>query len=273
MITPPLSDSTFQQLAEFIQERTGIHIPAAKKYLIENRLYKVLEEHNLNSYDEYLYMLKYGAGAAEIERLFDAITTNETYFFREPVQYDVIIESLLPKVLQSKSGDKTVRIWSAACSSGEEAYTLSLMLREKRPDVKAEIIGSDISRKVLGSAERGIYSSYSVRNVPKPYMMKYFTVNGQDYQLDKSILKGVRFKEHNLLSGRRGADLNSFDIVLCRNVLIYFENKTKQTVVSNLYDSLRHGGFLVIGSSESLHNVTRAFKPVTINKVVLYEKA
>ena len=273
MITQPLSDTTFQQLAEFIQERTGIYIPIAKKYLIENRLYKVIEEHSLTSYDEYLYMLKYSANGAELERLFDAITTNETYFFREPMQYDVIIDSLVPKIIQARGGDKTLRVWSAACSSGEEAFTLALLMREKRPDVRLEIIGSDISRKVLSSAERGVYSSYSVRNVPKPYMMKYFTVNGQDYTLDKNITKSVKFREHNLLTGRRGADLSGFDLVLCRNVLIYFETKTKQQVVSNLYDSLRHGGYLVIGSSESLHNVTRAFRPVTLNKVVLYEKA
>jgi chemotaxis protein methyltransferase CheR len=217
-------------------------------------------------------MLKYSSNGKEVNRLFDAITTNETFFFREPLQFEVFINEILPNVIERKHGMKNIRIWSAACSSGEEPYTLAMLLKEKRPDVTAEIIATDISQQVLGAAERGIYSSYSIRNVEDHYMKKYFTQKGETYALDDKIKHSVRFRQHNMLSALRPPELNNFDVVFCRNVLIYFDIKTKQDAVSTAYDSLSNGGYLVIGSSESLHNVTRAFKPITINRVVAYEK-
>jgi len=267
-----LSDTTFSQISEFIKEKTGINIPPTKKYLVENRLFKVLEDYNLKGYDEYLYMLRYSRNGKELDRLFDAITTNETFFFREPLQFDVIVDHLLPEIIKRKNGIKHIRVWSAACSSGEEPYTLAMLLKERRPDVTAEIIATDISQKVIASAERGIYSSYSIRNVEDRHMKAHFTVNGDSYMLSDAIKSAVKFRQLNMLGNLRAPELNNIDLVLCRNVLIYFDNKTKQDAVSNAYDSLASGGFLVIGSSESLHNVTRAFKTKTIEKVVAYEK-
>ena len=267
-----LSDSTFTQLAEFIKDKTGIHIPPTKKYLIENRLFKTLEDYNLKGYDEYLYLLKYSSNGKEVNRLFDAITTNETFFFREPLQFDVFLNHILPSVIERKHGMKNIRIWSAASSSGEEPYTLAMLLKEKRPDVTAEIIGTDISQQVISAAESGVYTSYSIRNIDNLYMQKYFTKRGETYVLDEKIRHSVRFRQHNMLSPLRPPELNNFDVVFCRNVLIYFDVKTKQEAVSTAYDSLVAGGYLIIGSSESLHNVTRAFKPTTIDKVVAYEK-
>lgn len=271
-MSPILSDSTFTQLTELIYLRTGIHIPPTKKYLVENRLAKLIDDFNLKGYDEFLYFIKYSPNGKESERLFDAITTNETYFFREPLQFDVFIDHVVPRVIEGRRGARNIRVWSAACSSGEEPFTLSMLLREKRPDVRADVMGSDISHSVLRSAANGVFSSYSVRNVPPPYMRKYFKQNGQDYLLDTSIKSSVRFRNVNLIGDLRPPEARDFDVVFCRNVLIYFDQKAKQKAVSFLYDSLRPGGFLFIGSSESLHNVTRAFRPVTINKVVVYEK-
>jgi chemotaxis protein methyltransferase CheR len=267
-----LSESTFTQLAELIKEKTGIHIPPTKKYLIENRLFKVIEDYNLKGYDEYLYMVRYSRNGKEVDRLCDSITTNETYFFREPLQFNVFIEHILPRIIENKQGMKNLRVWSAACSSGEEPYTLSMLLKEKRPDIMAELMGTDISKRVLQSAERGIFSSYSVRNVDNYFMRKYFTPKGESFALDEKIKSSVRYRHHNMLSGLRPPELNNLDVVFCRNVLIYFDIKTKQEAVSTIYDSLSPGGYMIIGSSESLHNVTRAFKPITIDKVVAYEK-
>jgi len=267
-----LSDATFQQLAELIYQRTGISIPPTKKYLVENRLAKLIDDFNLKGYDEFLYFIKYSPNGKESERLFDAITTNETYFFREPLQFDVFIEHAVSHALKNRGGMRNMRIWSAACSSGEEPYTLAMLLREKRMDVRAEILASDISHSVLRSAGRGLYSSYSVRNVPEHYMKRYFSQDGQDFQLARPIMDAVKFRNLNLVGDLRMPDARDFDIVFCRNVLIYFDQKAKQKAVSFLYDSLRPGGLLFIGSSESLHNVTRAFRPMTIDKVVVYEK-
>lgn len=267
-----LSNSTFEELSRIIEERTGIHIPGTKRYLVENRLVRVLEEHNLKGYDEYLYLLKYSPNGREYERLFDAITTNETFFFREPMQFNLFVDHIVPRAIEAKGGERSIRVWSSACSSGEEPYTISMLMRDKRPDVSIDILGSDISNKVLAAAERAVYSSYSIRNVPEYYMARYFTAKGRDFVLDPAVRKTVRFRNFNLLTERASFDFMNLDVVFCRNVLIYFDIKTKQKVVSMLYDCLRPGGVLVIGSSESLHNVTRAFSPVTLDKVVLYEK-
>ena len=267
-----LSNPTFEELSRIIEERTGIHIPITKKYLVENRLIRVLEENNLKGYDEYLYLLKYSPNGRAYERLFDAITTNETYFFREPMQFDILVDHIVPRTIESRGGERQMKVWCAACSSGEEPYTISMVMSERRPDVRMDIIGSDISNKVLAAAERAVYSSYSVRNIPEYYMKKYFKAQSRDFVLDPSVRKTVRFRNYNLLTDRMGMDFMNLDVVFCRNVLIYFDTKTKQQVISMIYDSLRPGGVLVIGSSESLHNVTRAFRPVTINRVVVYEK-
>lgn len=267
-----LSDATFEELSTLIQDRTGIYIPASKKYLIENRLIRVLEENNLNGYDEYLYLLKYSPNGRTFERLYDAITTNETYFFREPAQFDVFLEYVVPRAIKMRGGDRAMKVWCAACSSGEEPYTLSMVMSEHRRDVRMDIVASDISNKVLSVAERAVYGSYSVRNIPDYYLQKYFVSQGREFVLDPSVRKSVRFKNHNLLTDRLGMDFSNLDVVFCRNVLIYFDGRTKQDVVSAIYDSLKPGGVLIIGSSESLHSITRAFRPVTINRVVLYEK-
>ena len=148
-----------------------------------------------------------------------------------------------------------------------------MMLMEKRSCSRIEVIASDISNDVLESAKKAVYGSYSVRNVPPPLMTKYFKSNGWTHELDMAVKNTVRFMNINLIDPAKMHSVQGMDIVFCRNVLIYFDDKAKQKVVSLLYDSLRPGGFLFIGSSESLHNVTRAFKPVVFDKVVAYQRA
>lgn len=268
-----LRDSTFAQLCELIYQRTGIFIPPTKKYLVENRLVKVIEDNNLKGFDEFLYTIKYSANGKEGDRLVDAITTNETFFFREPQQFDVLVDNVVPRILRERNPSGDIRIWSAACSSGEEPYTISMLMREKRPATRVEITGSDISGKVLDAARRGIYSSYSVRNVPRQFLDRHFRGVEADFELDAAVRSSVAFRKINLMDERAMAGMRGLDVIFCRNVLIYFDDRAKQKSVSLLYDSLRPGGFLFIGSSESLHSVTRAFRPFTLNKVVVYEKA
>jgi chemotaxis protein methyltransferase CheR len=267
-----LHDSTFKQISDFIYEKSGIYIPQNKKYLVQNRLLKVIEDNNLKGYDELMYLVKYSPNGKETSRLFNAITTNETYFFREPQQFDIFIDNIVSRVLEEKSITKDIRIWSAACSSGEEPYTISMLMKEKRFNVRADILASDISTSVLESARRAEYGSYSVRNVPETYLAKYFKNKDGLYALDSSIKNSIRFRNVNLMDKKKVIEMAAMDVIFCRNVLIYFNDRTKEKAVSHLYDSLRPGGFLIIGSSESLHNVTRAFMPITINRVVVYQK-
>ncbi|MDA8168191.1 MAG: protein-glutamate O-methyltransferase CheR [Nitrospiraceae bacterium] len=267
-----LQETTFRQLRDFIYEKCGIFIPDMKKYIVEKKLAGRLQAKNLRSFEDYFYLLQYGGNGDEIAGLYDAITTNETSFFREPNQFSVLAEHVIPELLKSKkTGD--LRFWSGACSTGEEPYTLAILLMEKKLLARASVMGSDISNEVLTAAQRGIYGPYSLRNMPEQYLKKYFKPNsGQVFEIDDSIRKSVRFMNVNLMDSRKTRLVSSADVIFCRNVLIYFDNKAKQKAISNLYDSLRPGGFLFIGTSESLHDVTRAFKPVIINKTIVYQR-
>ena len=273
-----LSDETFRQLRDFIYEKSGIFIPDNKKYFIENRLGKKIQEKNLKGYEDYLYVLKFGGDKNELTKLFDLVTTNETFFFREPQQFDVLGGELLAKIISEngKAGKKEIKVWSAASSTGEEPYTISMILSEKTEAAlfRKEIYASDISESVLASAKAAVYGSYAVRNVPEFFMKKYFTAASanQQYQLSAGVKSMVKFMKVNLIDDKDSRLIRGMDVVFCRNVLIYFDEKAKQKAVSLLYDALRPNGYLFIGTSESLHNITRAFKPTVINKVIVYQK-
>lgn len=271
MSIPPLSDSVFKQLRDFIYEKSGIYIADTKKYLVEKKLATRVQDRHLNTFDDYLSQIRYSANADELNKLYDAITTNETYFFREPQQLSVCVDSVIPQVMEKK-GSKDIKIWSAACSTGEEAYTLVLMLLEKRCCNRIEVVASDISNEVLDAAKKAAYGSYAMRNVPEAYLKKYFKSNGWTQELDASVKNVVRFMNINLIDSAKMRSVQGMDVVFCRNVLIYFDDKAKQKAVGLLYDSLRPGGFLFVGSAESLHSVTRAFKPVMFDKVVAYQR-
>ncbi|MBI5665844.1 MAG: protein-glutamate O-methyltransferase CheR [Nitrospirae bacterium] len=273
MLNMVLAEATFKDIRNYIYDNSGIFISDSKKYLIENRLSRIIQEKKLQSFEDYLKLIKFSPNGNELTRLFDAVTTNETYFFREPQQLTVFAEEILSKLLEKKKGPNKLKIWSAACSSGEEPYTLSMILMEKRlSSDKFEIHASDLSEGVLSSAKRGVYNSYSVRNIPEAYMKNYFATSGQSYNLSDSVKKTVKFMKVNLIDNKCMSSLRGMDIIFCRNVLIYFDVKAKQKVVSNLYDSLNPGGYLFIGQSESLHNITRALRPCVINKVIMYQK-
>jgi len=273
MLSIPLPDSTFRDLRDYIYDKSGIYISDTKKYLIENRLLRILQEKNFSSFEDYVKFIKINNNGNELNRLFDAVTTNETYFYREIEQLNVFMNDVIPKVLGQKKGSSVVKIWSAACSTGEEPYTLSLMFLEKGYNPKQfEIHGSDISEAVINSAKAAVYNSYSVRNVPETVMKKYFSSTNQSYVLNDSIKKTVKLMKVNLIDDKNMRLLRNLDVIFCRNVLIYFDTRSKQKVISHLYDCLNPGGYLIIGSSESLHNITRAFKPNVLNRVVAYQK-
>lgn len=273
MLNIPLSDSTFKDLRDYIYEKSGIYVADSKKYLIENRLSRILLEKNINNFEDYLKLIKFSSNGNELNRLFDAVTTNETYFFREFDQLKIFSDEIIPKILSQKKGSQVIKIWSAACSTGEEPYTLAIMLLEKGLNPKQfEIYGSDLSEGVINSAKTAVYNSYSVRNVPANYMNKYFFNSNQSYTLSDSAKKTVKFMKINLIDDKNIRILRNVDVIFCRNVLIYFDVKSKQKATSHLYDCLNPGGYLLIGSSESLHNITRAFRPNVLNKVIAYQK-
>jgi chemotaxis protein methyltransferase CheR len=274
-----LDDEKFIKFRDFIYGKSGIYFNDSKKYLLESRLAKRVSALNLAGFDEYFYFIRFDKGKNdELIQLYDSITINETSFFRHEPQIYAFANEVLPKIFESKvaSGQKSIKVWSAASSSGEEPYTLAMLyhqnLKDKYPDIKFEIYGSDLSEEVLAEARKGVYNDYAIRNVPEDYMAKYFIKENGKFILDDNIKSLVTFSSANLIDE---TDMNQFkgiDIIFCRNVLIYFDEASKSKVVSKLYNNLLSGGYLFIGHSESLHGISKAFKLVHFNKAIAYKK-
>ena len=274
-----LDDEKFVKFRDFIYGKSGIYFNDSKKYLLESRLAKRVSALKLAGFDEYFYFIRFDKGKQdELVQLYDSITINETSFFRHEPQIYAYANEVLPKIIENRisQGQKTIKVWSAAASSGEEPYTLAMLyhynLKEKYPDVKFEIYGSDISNEVLNEAEKGLYNDYSIRNVPENYIAKYFKKENGKFQLDDSIKSLVTYSRANLIDDSDMSEFKGIDIIFCRNVLIYFDEASKSKVVSKLYNNLLSGGYLFIGHSESLHGISKAFKLVHFNKAIAYKK-
>ncbi len=275
-----IKDEEFVQLRDFIYRQSGIFIGDNRKYLLENRLINRLKEHNLKNFGEYYYYLLYDSRRKEeLNKLFEVITTNETSFYRNVPQIKVFQDVILKKLIREKRArsEKSIHIWSAGCSTGEEPYTLSIImhevLRNEVPLWRVKITAIDLSQEVLAAAKIGEYSKYAMRTTPPEIIKKYFeqTKPGR-FAVCQKVKKLVDFKQANLNDRQTLKDIPRSDIIFCRNVIIYFDNEMKKNVVSSFYDNLYSGGFLFIGHSESLHNVSISFKPIHHPGSIVYQK-
>ncbi|NWF90402.1 MAG: protein-glutamate O-methyltransferase CheR [Ignavibacteriaceae bacterium] len=274
-----LTQNYFEIWRKFIYNSTGIYFQDNKKYLLESRLRKRYAFLGLKSFEEYYHFVNNSnSGSAELKYLFEAITINETFFFRNQPQFDALISSILPELIEAKDkiGKNKIRIWSAASSTGEEAYTISMLISElikpKFPKFDFEIVGTDISTGAVETAKKGIYKEYSIRNMPVYYLKKYFKLGPSGYELDPKIKSMASFKLLNLYDDFSMRTMINFDVIFCANVLIYFDQNSKIKVVNHLYNSLLKGGHLFIGYSETLHGISKAFKLVSFPKTVSYKR-
>lgn len=245
-----------------------MYFHTTKKYFLESRLSKRMEATGTKTAMDYYGLLKSPRGGEELRFLLDEVTTNETYFFRCVPQLNAIETKFLPEIVESKGkmGFRKLRIWSAASSSGEEAYTLAMILLEKRATILKdwiiEIIGTDINETVIAQAREGIYNTYSVRNVPEIYKRKYFKEEGGKFILSPEVKKFVTFNKMNLYDDTKMVFMKSFDFIFCANVLIYFDLASKSKVVQHFYNNLQPYGYFFVGQSESLHGVNDKFKTI-----------
>ncbi len=274
-----VSDEEFTQLRDFIYQQCGIYIAETRKYLVENRLGNRLKELNLKTFGDYYHFLRFDANRqGELAKLFEVITTNETSFYRNPPQLQVFQNTVLKAELEKlrASGLKKLRIWSAGCSTGEEPYTIAMILHEVlRTEIKLwdiKITANDLSESVLASAKRGVYADYALRTTPKPIIDKYFTKEGSLFHVLPELKSMVSFGPINLKDRVMIRKIERSNIVFCRNVIIYFDDEMKKQVISSFYDNLVPGGCLFIGHSESLHNISRAFKPEHHTGTIVYRK-
>ncbi len=274
-----VSDAEFVQLRDFIYQQSGIFIAENRKYLVENRLSNRIKDLNLKTFGEYYYYLRFDANRKEeMTKLFEVITTNETSFYRNPPQLKVFQEKILPATLEEirKKGLKKLRIWSAGCSTGEEPYTLAMILHEvlkteiSQWDIK--IIANDLSEAVLKAARQGRYSEYALRTTPKDIIDKYFVKKDNVYDVQTKLKPLINFAPINLSDRLMLKRNERSHIIFCRNVIIYFDDDMKRQVIESFYDNLLPGGCMFIGHSESLHNISRTFKPEHHVGTIVYRK-
>ena len=273
-----ISDNDFIQLRDFIYNICGMYFHTTKKYFLESRLARRMEVTGAKSHLEYYQLLKSPRGSEELKYLMDEITTNETYFFRNVPQLTALETKLLPEIVEikNKMGFRKLRIWSAGSSSGEEAYTMAMMLLEKRStllkDWIIEIVGTDINETVISQAREGIYNTYSVRNIPDVYKRKYIKEENGKFLLSPEVEKFVTFNKLNLYEDSKMIFMKSFDFIFCANVLIYFDTASKSKVVQHFYNNLQPYGYFFVGQSESLHGVNDKFKTVHFPGGFTYKK-
>jgi len=268
----------FQMIRDFIHEKSGIFFAENKMYLVKNRLQKRMSELDMKTMRDYFYHVKYDVSQAEFNRLMVLMTTNETSFYRNEPQLLCFSDEVLPMMIEDKRKSRAtqnIRIWSAGCSTGEEPYTLAMLILDRLTGAAGwniEIIANDISEDVLPKARRGEYNGITLRNVKPDKLERYFTKVGEVHRVKPEVKALVKFSQINLNEDRKVAMLGSFDAVFCRNVMIYFSDEVKKRLVRGFFNALRPGGYFYIGHSETLHGISKAFKLVYFKNALVYRK-
>jgi chemotaxis protein methyltransferase CheR len=270
-----LSPLEYRLLCELIYEFCGIRFEEGARYMVTRRLWPRVRALGLQSFTEYYRYLKYSSKArSELDELVERVTTNETYFFREDYQLRAFTDEIIPTLARDQTS-RRLRIWSAGCSSGEEAYTIAMLCTESRHlgGWEVEIFGNDISKKVLGMARAARYPQSAFRATDKRYIDRYFrAVDGGKYEVNDEIKKLVTFGHLNLLDSVALSLVGQNDVIFCRNVMIYFDEAARKVVLKNLFKRLRPGGYLLLGHSESLLNVSTEFEIVSLKNDLVYRR-
>jgi chemotaxis protein methyltransferase CheR len=249
-------------LRKLLKERSGLDLSADKQYLVESRLMPLARKAGLTGIPELVQKMKSGAEALTVE-VVEAMTTNETFFFRDKIPFDHLRDTILPTLLQSRASRKTLRIWSAAGSTGQEPYSIAMVLKERAAALsgwRIEIVATDLSQEVLEKSRAGIYSQFEVqRGLPIQLLVKYFTQIGELWQINSELRGMVQHKQLNLLQDF--SHLGRFDVIFCRNVLIYFDQETKIGIFERMAKVIEPDGMLMLGAAESVVGITDAFRP------------
>jgi chemotaxis protein methyltransferase CheR len=254
----------YDYLRKLLKERSGLVLSSDKQYLVESRLLPIARKSGLTGLGELVQKIKTPGTEALIVEVVEAMTTNESFFFRDKIPFDHFREAIMPSLVAARAKQRRVRIWCAAASTGQEPYSLAMCLKEMAGQIsgwRVEIIATDLSHEVLEKAKAGIYSQFEVqRGLPIQLLVKYFTQIGETWQIAPEIRSMVQYRPFNLLSDF--GQLGIFDVVYCRNVLIYFDQQTKVDVLERIARIAEPDGFLVLGAAETVVGLTEAFKPI-----------
>ncbi len=257
-MTPP----DYEYLRKLLKDHSGLDLSADKQYLIESRLLPLARKSGLSGISDLVQKMK-GGSASQVAQVVEAMTTNETFFFRDKVPFDHFRETIMPELLKARSVRKAIRIWCAAGSTGQEPYSLAMCLKEMAAALagwRVEILATDLSQEVLEKSRSGIYSQFEVqRGLPIQLLVKYFKQSGEFWQINADIRAMVQHRQLNLLHDF--SQLGTFDVIFCRNVLIYFDQDTKINIFNRLAKAMEPDGFLVLGAAETVVGLTETFKP------------
>jgi chemotaxis protein methyltransferase CheR len=260
-----MNGADFAFVAAFLKERSGLIITQDKMYLLETRLTSILRDHGISNLTALAEVLRQPGAATVKDQVVDAMTTNETSFFRDNHPFETLRKSILPGLIEKRAATRSLRIWSAACSTGQEPYSLAMMLKDSFPILggwKVEIVATDLSPTVLEKARSGIYSTFEVqRGLPIQMLVRHFDQQEPNWQIKRELRQTVTFRALNLLEDFSA--LGQFDVVLCRNVLIYFDQPTKTRILSAIARRVVTDGVLLLGGAESVFGLTDAFTGVT----------
>ncbi|MEQ9518521.1 MAG: protein-glutamate O-methyltransferase CheR [Parvibaculum sp.] len=259
-----MTPQEFSYLADFLKKESGLILSENKGYLIESRLLPLARDNGLDSISALVSKMKSGAAKALMDDVTEAMTTNESFFFRDKTPFTILEETVLPAMIESRKHAKKLRIWCAAASTGQEPYSIAMILKEwsaKLPGWRFEIIGTDLSAEVLRRAKLGRYSQFEVqRGLPIQMLVKYFKQDGSDWEISADIRNMVQYRKMNLLDDFNA--LGKFDIVFCRNVLIYFDQQTKSEILERTSRLLSDDGYMFLGAAETVIGITNSFKPM-----------
>ncbi|MBR0704482.1 protein-glutamate O-methyltransferase CheR [Bradyrhizobium diazoefficiens] len=258
-----MTPTEYEYLRKFLKDNSGLDLSADKQYLIESRLLPLARKAGLSGIPELVQKLQGGARQL-ITDVVEAMTTNETFFFRDKVPFDHFRDTIMPEVIKARAARRSVRIWCAAGSTGQEPYSLAMCLKEMGAALtgwRIEIIATDLSQEVLEKAKAGIYSQFEVqRGLPIQMLVKYFKQTGETWQVNPELRAMIQHRQLNLLHDF--SQLGTFDVIFCRNVLIYFDQDTKINIFNRLARQIEPDGFLVLGAAETVVGLTDTFRPI-----------
>jgi len=272
---PTISDEDFMKFKEFFYRKTGISFEPTKRYFVDKRLVERIEMTGTGTFRGYFTFLRFQASGEELQHLTNLMTVNETYFLREEYQFRCLVDSILPEIVHHRTGSNPIRIWSIPSSSGEEPYSIAMYLLEHWSGITewdVEIISSDIDTSILRRARAGRYSLRSVQHMPTPWLKKYFKSVGEEYQLCNDIREAVEFTRVNLSEATETLSYRNFDVVFCRNLLIYFDDISRQSAAETFYEAMNPGGFICLGHSESMSRISSLFKVRKFPEAIVYQK-
>jgi chemotaxis protein methyltransferase CheR len=271
----PITPQDYAKFCDFFYRKTGILFGTSKAYFAERRLQDRIAATGQASFRDYFTMLRFELHGVELQQLVNAMTINETYFYREDYQFSALVRHVLPALAAERAPGEPIRIWSLPCSTGDEPYSIAIQILEHWPladRYDIEILGSDIDSRALADARAGLYGERALHRLPPALRQRYFTAQGESWRICDALRESIDFTQVNVADAAQMRRYRDMDVIFCRNMLIYFDEVSRRQAVEALYDSLRPGGVICLGHSESMSRISSLFAPRRFGDTILYQR-